>query len=115
LTLVVACRTEDYGCVNARLTDLIELRAELELWSEEDTADFLQKRTAGANRKKPIFSAEAAARLQELSQGVPRIASQLADLALVAGAGRQLEQIDAEAIESVYQELGAVKEEAIDA
>ncbi len=114
LTIVVACRTEDYACVNSRLADLIELRAEIELWGEEDTAEFLRKRTAGANRKKPIFSNEAAARLHVLSQGVPRLASQLADLALVAGAGRELDQIDGEAVEAVYQELAAAREEVAD-
>jgi type II secretory pathway predicted ATPase ExeA len=45
-------------------------------------------------------------RLHELAHGIPRRVSQLADLALLAGAGRNLDQIDAEVVETVYQELG---------
>ena len=39
---------------------------------------------------------------------VRRRVAQLADFSLLAGAGRNLSQIDAEVVESVYHELGVV-------
>jgi hypothetical protein len=44
-----------------------------------------------------------------LAEGVPRRVNQLADLSLLAGAGRELGQIDTETVESVYQELGVIE------
>ena len=52
--------------------------------------------------------ASATTRLYELSCGVPRRVAQLADLALLAGAGLELEQVDAATVESAYQELGVL-------
>jgi type II secretory pathway predicted ATPase ExeA len=56
-----------------------------------------------------MFTEDAVAKLFDLSGGIPRRVVQLADLALLAGAGAELPQIDAEVVHSVYQELGAVE------
>jgi general secretion pathway protein A len=61
---------------------------------------------AEAGRSTPIFSEGALRRLHELTGGIPRRIKQLADLALLGGAGSNLAQIEAELIEAVYQELG---------
>lgn len=55
-----------------------------------------------------IFSTEALHQLHDLAGGIPRRVAQLANLALLAGAGRELEQIDADTVDSVYHELGTV-------
>ena len=47
-------------------------------------------------------------RLHELTGGVPRRIKQLADLALLAGAGGNMAQIEPSTIDSVYQELGVI-------
>ena len=78
-------------------------------WQANETADYLRRSLAEAGRQSPVFDEPAVAKLHELSHGIPRRVSQLADLALVAGAGRQLQQIDADVVESVYQELGVVE------
>jgi hypothetical protein len=46
--------------------------------------------------------------LHELGGGIPRRVKQLADLALLAGAGQNLVQIEAETIEASFRELGVV-------
>ena len=46
--------------------------------------------------------------MHELTGGIPRRVKQLADLALLAGAGRNLVQIEPDTIDSVYHELGVV-------
>jgi type II secretory pathway predicted ATPase ExeA len=109
LTLVLAGRYDRMGRLGDRLLDLAELRIDVAAWQENETADYLRRSLAEAGRKSPVFDEPAVAKLHELTHGIPRRVSQLADLALVAGAGRQLKQIDAEVVESVYQELGVVE------
>jgi general secretion pathway protein A len=109
LTLVLTGRYDRMGRLGDRLLDLAELRIDVAAWQESETADYLRRSLAEAGRESPVFDEPAVAKLHELSHGIPRRVSQLADLALVAGAGRQLDQIDAQVVESVYQELGVVE------
>jgi type II secretory pathway predicted ATPase ExeA len=109
LTLVLAGEPERMGRLGPRLLDLSDLRVDLTAWQESDTAEFLRAALARAGRESPVFREPAVARLHELSQGIPRRVSQLADLALLAGAGRALEAIDADVVESVYRELGVIE------
>ncbi len=105
LTVVLAGRAEAMMKLGARLLDLADLRIDLEPWEPADTEEFLNSSLAEAGRQSPVFDTAAVARLHELSQGIPRRISQLADLALVAGASQHLEHIDAGVVEEVYREL----------
>jgi len=107
LTLVLAGRGEKIGCLGDHLLELAELRIDLEPWDQADTANFLETSLVQAGRKSPVFSQSAIGRLHELTRGIPRRVSQLADLSLLAGAGANLQQVDADVVESVYHELGA--------
>ena len=104
LTIVLAGRREQMGRLG-RLLDLAELRIDVEPWEQSDTESFLSTSLAQAGRQSPVFDDPAVTRLHELSHGIPRRISQLADIALAAGAGRELTQIDADVVESVYHEL----------
>ncbi|MBM4090383.1 MAG: hypothetical protein FJ276_13320 [Planctomycetes bacterium] len=112
LTVVAAADIRQLPRLDQRVLDLAELRIELETWDPEDVWGFLQSGLAAAGTKQLVFDPRAALKLYELTQGVPRKVSQLAELALVAGAGRQLSQIDAGTIQSVYDELSAVTSSA---
>jgi len=57
----------------------------------------------------PAFDEAAARRLFELSGGAPRKVNQLAQLALLAGAGQKLVQIDRETIDAVEEELSVAR------
>ncbi|HTQ39065.1 MAG TPA: AAA family ATPase [Pirellulales bacterium] len=94
--------------LSPRLLELAELRIDLEAWEPADTAQYVNETLAQAGSMSPIFTNEALDRLHELTAGIPRRIDQLANLALLAGAGRQLAQIDVDTVDSVYQELGAV-------
>ena len=109
LTIVLSGRCERMGRIGRRLLELAELRIDVESWQQSETADFLEKSLAQAGCQSPIFDEPALAKLHELSHGVPRRVSQLADLALLAGAGAELQQIDADVVESAYQELGVIE------
>lgn len=105
LTIVVSA---DYDCaehVGAALLDLVELRVDLARWDANETAEFLAASLAAADAQQQIFSDEAVQQLHRLSGGIPRRVAQLADLALLAGAGGGLKQVDAETVQSACDEL----------
>jgi general secretion pathway protein A len=109
LTLVLSGRQERMGRIGNELLELAELRIDIGPWGPADTEGYLSHALAQAGRTTPIFAEAAVLRLHELGDGVPRRISQLADLALLAGAGGNLDRIDVETIESVYRELGVIE------
>lgn len=109
LTLVLTAQPSGLARLPIGLLELADLRIDLGAWEPADTARFIETALSKAGRTAPAFRESAIARLHELSGGIPRRVSQLADLALVAGAGRGLASIDAETVESACMELGAVE------
>ena len=105
LTVVLAADPRRVGRLASRLLELCELRIELESWEPDDTRNYLHQSLTRAGTDRPVFESEAASRLHELAHGIPRQVSYLAELALVAGAGQHLSQIDAATVESVFAEL----------
>ncbi|MEX2111928.1 MAG: AAA family ATPase [Pirellulales bacterium] len=108
ITIVLAAKPSRIGRLGARLLDLAELRIDVDGWEDDETAAFVKSSLARAGRSTTVFSEAALARLHEQSGGIPRRVQQLADLALLAGAGQNLGQIDPELIDSVIHELGVV-------
>jgi general secretion pathway protein A len=106
LTLVLAGRNEGMARLGESLLGLASLRIDLEPWERNDTEEFVNARLTQAGGQSLVFQQPAVDRLHELAHGIPRRVSQLADLALLAGAGQNLGQIDAGVVEAVYQELG---------
>ncbi len=109
LTLVLAGRQQRMGRLGRTLLELAELRIDLDGWELTDTEGFLKESLAQAGCQTQVFDESAVVRLHELGGGVPRRISHLADLALLAGTAKDLATIDAETVESVYQELGVIR------
>lgn len=108
LTVVLSAQSGRLDRLGLRTLELAELRIDLEPWELGDTMAYIRGALARAGASSGVFSDPGLARLHELAGGVPRRVKQLADLALLAGAGRQLNELDAATIESVFQELGVV-------
>jgi len=108
LSILLAARPGRVARLGLRLLELADLRIDLDAWTREDTAAFIKHALATAGRSTPVFSDASLTRLHELSEGIPRRAKQLADLAMVAGAGGNVVQIEPATIDSVCHELGAV-------
>jgi general secretion pathway protein A len=108
LTIVLAGRNEGVAKLGEPLLGLAELRIDLEPWQRTDTEEYVNALLTQAGRRTPIFAKRAVDRLHELANGIPRRVSQLADLALLAGAGQNLQEIDAGVVEEAYHELGVV-------
>ncbi len=109
VTTVLAVDPRAIKRLGRRLLEMSDLRIELESWERDDTVHFLQDSLVKAGSQTAVFDGDAATRLHELTHGVPRQVSCLAELALLAGAGRQLPVIDAATVESVYEELVLAK------
>jgi type II secretory pathway predicted ATPase ExeA len=108
LTLLLAGDRLTIGRLGDTLLGLSELRIDLEAWQHDDIARYLDRALRRAGASTSMFDESAVARLYELSQGIPRQVRVLADLSLVAGAGRHTQTIDADVVESVYHELATV-------
>ena len=108
LTIVLGSRPGGLANIGARLLELSDLRIDIEPWQTSDTAEFVKSSLSSAGREAPVFAGPALARLHQLTHGVPRRVSRLADLSLLAGAGRDLDEIDADVVESAYEELVSV-------
>lgn len=106
-TLLLASRPENVRKLGGRLLELAALRIDLSPWDAEETSGFVSQTLQKAGRKQPAFGAEALERLYQLSRGIPRRVTQLADLALLAGAGTGKPSIDAETVDAAWQELSA--------
>lgn len=109
LTVVATARPRTLARLGADLLDQAALRIDLTPWSEEETGSYLESTLAAAGRQQPAFEPAAVRRLSELSGGAPRKVNQLAQLALLAGAGQGLSRVDAETIDGVEEELSAAR------
>jgi type II secretory pathway predicted ATPase ExeA len=109
LTLILAAQHRRVGRLGAWLLDLAELRIDLDPWEPAETAAYLVFAMRQAGRPTRAFSDAGTERLHQLAQGIPRRVKQLADLALLAAAASELLEIDADIVESVFEELGTVR------
>ena len=107
VTLVLSANVDRLRRLGPRLVELASLRVDLHPWQESETVAHVESVLAGTLGPVSRFTAGAMARLHELAGGVPRRINQLADLALVAGAGGGLSQIDEATVDGVYHELNA--------
>jgi len=108
VTIALSARPRYLHRLGTRILELAELRVDLDSWELEDTSAFVKCSLAISGRTTPVFTESALRRLQELTGGVPRRIKQIADLALLAGAGANVGLIESETIESVFHELGVV-------
>jgi len=109
LTLILAARPEGVLKLGEGLLELASLRIDLEPWDESSTLAFLRHALQEAGAEGLPFDPAAISRLHELAGGIPRHIGQLADLALLAGAGKGIATIDAGTVETVAEELYAVE------
>lgn len=109
LTIILTAGRTSVSRLGTRLLELAELRIDVEPWGSSETKGYLHRSLAQAGRQQPAFDETAVRRLHELAHGIPRRVTQLAELALLAGADRQLDRVNADTVESVYRELGVIE------
>ncbi len=107
MTLTLAADPARLTRLGGDLLQLSQLRIHLEPWEAGDVREYLQVSLTRAGDNPDLFDDSAVVRLLELSGGLPRWVSHLAELTWLAAAGRGADSIDAETVDSAYQELSA--------
>ncbi len=114
LTIVLACDERHLKRLGERLVSRCALRIDVEPWDVDDTLGFLEHAITsvqaidGVEQAEPAlhFSPAALEKIHALSSGIPRRVSQLAEWAMVAGAGLGLAEIDDETVAAAAEEMG---------
>jgi general secretion pathway protein A len=105
LTVVLAARPELMRNARPEVIEWIDLGVALEPFAAEQTSAYISHLTTWAGRNEPAFSADAVARIHELTGGVARQINRVCDLGLLAGATEELPEVTEDVVESVYKEL----------
>jgi general secretion pathway protein A len=108
LTLILAGQADRIGRIGETLLDLAELRIDIPAWEPDDTQGFLSRSLEQAGGQAAMIDHEAARRMHDLADGSPRRVRQLADLAMLAGAGMNLETVDVDTVEAAHEQLGVI-------
>lgn len=104
-TVVLATQPDRLQRLDEAVLHAIDLRIDLEAWTEDDTFGYVQDALIEAGRLTPVFDDDALSLLHNLTSGVPRHVVRLADFALVAGAGAGVELINASLVEQAFEEI----------
>lgn len=88
LVVIAAGQEHCENGLSSRLLARLQLRIELDFWTLEETAGYLQHWLAQNVAKDQEFDSQAIEVLHELAEGVPRKVRRLAELAAFAGSGR---------------------------
>lgn len=105
LTAILNIESARARHVDAALFETASLRVELWPWFREEVEEYLRNELHRAGCTCQPFSTAAVDRLFEVSQGLPRHVSRLAELALAAAASEGCSRITAETIDAVADEL----------
>jgi len=87
------------------LVDAIDLRVDLEPWTESETVGYVQHVLIESGCDRPVFDDEALLALYHLSDGVPRQVNRLADQALLGAAADGADHVDAGMVELAHESL----------
>jgi type II secretory pathway predicted ATPase ExeA len=104
-SLILAVDEESMVGLPRRILDCCELRIDLPPWDLGQTADYFEFALDRCGASQDLFTAQGITRCHELGDGLIRRIAQLADLALVAGAVRGLERVDADLVDQVFDEF----------
>ena len=108
LTLILAGQADRIGRIGETLLDLAELRIDVPPWQLDDTQGFLKCSLEQAGGQASVIDHEAAQRMHELAGGCPRRVQHLADLALLAAAGSDLESVGVDTVDAACEQLGVM-------
>jgi type II secretory pathway predicted ATPase ExeA len=109
LTLILAGHADRVGRIGETLLDLAELRIDVPFWEPGDTQAFLSRSLEQAGGEAAVIGCAAARRMHDLAGGSPRRVRQLADLALLAAAGMNLDAVDVATVEAACEQLRVYK------
>ena len=108
LSLVMVAETREASRLQESLLESVDLRIDLDAWTEQETVGYLQMALFEAGCDRPAFDEEALGAIHALAEGIPRRVNRLAEQALIAGAAAQVEQVAMETVEASFASLSFV-------
>jgi type II secretory pathway predicted ATPase ExeA len=105
-TFVIAGNERLTEQLGEALLDSIDLRVDLEPWTEADMVGYIQHALVAAGREEPAFDDEALSVMHTLTGGNPRQVNRLADHALLGAAAEDCEMVGAAIVEAAHEALG---------
>ncbi len=107
MTLAMAAAPARLTRLGGDLLQLSQLRIHLEPWEVSDVREYLRTSLTRTGCDADVFDDSAAERLHELTAGLPRWVTHLAEVSWLAAADRGLDRIDATTVESAHRALSA--------
>ncbi|QDU40787.1 AAA domain (dynein-related subfamily) [Maioricimonas rarisocia] len=104
-TFIIATRPHLPGPLYDWLIETAELRVELDLLSESETAAYVQASLKQAGRREPLFDEDALRTIHQLTEGRPSEINRLCQLALIAAAAEERSRVDDGILRDIAQEL----------
>jgi general secretion pathway protein A len=105
LSIVMSASTNAVDRLGVELLDVMDLRVDLEPWSESECVGYVQHALLEAGCDRPAFDDGALETLARVSGGVPRRLNRLADHALLAAAAEELDAATAATVEAAHEAL----------
>lgn len=105
LVLIAAADIRGRDLLSARFLARVELRAELDVWTHEESKCFLQQWQTQRGGENQEFNLQAMEVLHDLAEGIPRRVRQLAELTILAGSRAEDGPLSEDIVESAYEEL----------
>lgn len=105
MSLALAASTGGLDRLGVDLLDAVDMRIDLEPWSDIECVGYIQHALLEAGCDRPAFDDEALAALARRSGGVPRRLNRLADQTLLAAAVEQLDAATAATVEAAHEAL----------
>lgn len=102
--VVIAAGQQGENGLSSRLLARVQLQIELDSWTLEETAGYLQHWLAQNVATDQEFDSQAIEVLHELAEGVPRLVRRLAELAAFAASGRGKPWSE-DVVRGAYEEL----------
>lgn len=105
VTFITAVRTKELPRLSGILSELADLRVELQPFQLDETDEFITDllRKAGSDRE--IFTSDATLQIHAHTQGCPRLINRLCELSMIAGMAADKDRIDGSLVNSVSSSL----------
>lgn len=102
LTVLIAAAEFPSG---GRFAEMVDLLIELNSWSPDDVARFVNSSLMNAGARNDVFSPEAIRAIADFTEGIPREVIRLCDLSLLAAMSDDRSDVDGRIVEAAATEL----------
>lgn len=104
-TFITAVRSKELPRLSGILSELADLRVELNPLQLDETDEFISNMLKQAGSDREIFTSDATLQIHAHTQGCPRLINRLCELSMIAGMAADKDWIDGSLVDSVSSSL----------